>query len=62
MKGRVGQLVNAVSVASKSQKAPSPSSANKSLTEELKLLTEMHQLGQLTDEEFTAAKSKILEK
>jgi hypothetical protein len=62
MKGRVGQLVNAVSVASKSQKAPSPSSANKSFTEELKLLTEMHQLGQLTDEEFTAAKSKILEK
>ena len=34
----------------------------KSFTAELKLLTEMHQLGQLTDEEFTAAKSKILEK
>ena len=61
MKGRVGQLVNAVSVASKSKNAPSPSGANRSIAEELKLLTEMHQLGHLSDEEFTTAKSKVLE-
>ncbi len=62
MRGRVGQLVNAVSVAFKSKNAPSRSNTNRSIAEELKLLTEMHQLGQLTDEEFAAAKSKILER
>lgn len=61
MKGRVGQLVNAVSVASKSKNASSPSGGNRSIAEELRLLTEMHQSGHLSDEEFTTAKSKVLE-
>jgi hypothetical protein len=59
MQGRMGQLINAISVAAKSP-STGPVQATSSVAGDLKALMEMRIGGLLTDEEFAAAKAKIL--
>ena len=44
------------------QQAPGPAEASGSLTDQLNQLTELHRQGDLTDEEFAAAKAGLLGK
>ena len=62
MKGRVGQLVIAISLSSHSDNTSATSTQQRTLSEELRSLVELHKLGHLTDAEFSAAKAKLLEK
>jgi hypothetical protein len=62
MKGRVGQLVNAISLSSQPEIPSQTFSRKNLLSVEIDALAKLHELGHLTDVEFTAAKAKLFEK